>query len=288
MIGYGGAPGPAVCCLACKSCSPTATVEGCEYVAYSNTKGLSASDWGALFPLPQPVNYSNGEPGCMDGGYPTFEFAPCITGQGGIVNTGCACPMECVTKKAASPGFPASACEFPCQSGADCPLNTFCKTGPYGPPFVACEPVTCTDAGTACLVADAGTGTCLPMWTYTGPQLYCFQGGAAQGACDPNPYLTRADLASACPAGQFCVPQSLDAGSCALVCDPADAGDACPAGTHCGVVVDGMPSFGACVACLPHRGACQQDSDCCSGTCAPGCSFDWTQSGWAPGCQECQ
>ena len=126
------------------------------------------------------------------------------------------------------------------------------------------------------------------MWTYLGPSLYCFQGGTASGRCDPDPYLTRSSLSRACPVGQVCVPGALDGGTCAPVCDPSAATSSCPAGTRCGVVFDGMPSFGACVACLPLRAACAQGSDCCSGDCEPGCSFDYGPNGWGPGCLECR
>ncbi|MHB8416608.1 MAG: hypothetical protein ACYDCL_00930 [Myxococcales bacterium] len=87
--------------------------------------------------------------------------------------------------------------------------------------------------------------------------------------------------------GQYCVPSSLDGGQCAPICDP-DAGNSCPSGAYCGVMFDGIPSFGACVTCQPRFAPCQQNSDCCSNDCEPGCAYDYSQAGWGANCMECR
>ncbi len=177
-------------------------------------------------------------------------------------------------------------CELPCHGEDDCPWNSTCQGYPDG--TTGCAPTPeCTDAGALCDPHTGNPGTCLPMWTYLGPKLYCFEGGGQIGPCDPDPLASRRH--SWCHAGSYCLSTGPDGGSCVPVCDPSKPGGAqCPSGTHCGVVFDGMPSFGACVACLPARAPCQTGADCCDGDCEPGCSFDYTPDGWGAGCRECR
>ena len=248
------------------------------------TYGLTATNdpgygWGV-------VGSASGDWGSCVANHPTFEFAPCEGHDDADLSKGiaqCGCPAWCLGT------WRHAYCELPCGSNVDCPLNAACTPSPGSCcPSAGCAPVFCQDAGASCDVPDAGPGTCLPMWMYTGPSLFCSQGGTAAGACNPDPLLTRANLDQACPVGQFCVPGSLDGGTCAPVCDPTSQAPGCPPGTRCGVVMDGLPSFGACVACLPRRAQCSQNSDCCGGDCEPGCSFDYTQNGWGQGCMECR
>ena len=197
---------------------------------------------------------------CLEG-YPLIERANCLQ------DMSCGCPLKCVPLFGYVDGY----CEFPCTTDQDCPLHSFCASQFFG---VGCEPATCGQLGAPCLVGDAGyAGTCEPM----GPAAHgvlCVQGGTATSACNPDPFLTRQHLDEACPLGQFCVPTSLDGGYCAPLCVPDGGSSSCQNGTRCIVPYDPYPStLGVCATCGPRFSPCQQNSDCCSNDCEPGCSF---------------
>ncbi len=262
--------------------SSDAGLTTCVNATYSGLQpfdpGWPSHGWAVVGTAP------DGQCGCVQD-FPLYEFAPC---PGHVTNSQnqaeCGCPLQC-----AGPTPYDHFCEFPCPNGEDdCPWNADCAT--YAAGNKACAPNPCTDAGTGC-GNSLNPGTCMPMWTYSGPSLYCFEGGASLGHCNPDPYYPRKDRSYACRAGYYCLATAPDAGSCTPICDPNAPNpnaNGCPAGTHCGVVFDGVPTFGACVACLPRRAPCQANADCCSGDCEPGCSFDYSQGGWGQGCMECR
>ncbi|MHB1843458.1 MAG: hypothetical protein ACYCWW_01310 [Deltaproteobacteria bacterium] len=242
---------------------------------------MPGNDWGVV------GTTTTGQCGCIEG-LPLHEFAACpgAVDQYADATAECGCAAQCVGTDPHD-----LHCELPCSGEDDCPWNSNCEpiVVSNDPSAAACQADLCTDGGILCQnAANGNPGTCLPMWGYLGPTLYCFEGGHTNAACNPDPYLTRHYPTEACLAGYYCLPSSLDAGSCTLVCDPTAPHPYCPQGTHCGVVVDGAPTFGACVACLPRRAPCQTGADCCSGDCEPGCSFDYTENGWGPGCMECR
>ncbi len=260
----------------------------CVYAEYGGRdrqgNPLPGSDWGV-------VGTGDTECRCVQG-LPYHEFAPCPTPSGNrTINAECGCPAECL---GTDPYY--HECELPCPNGQiDCPVNAHCVAETFPPPGMnGCRSNLCADAGIPCLdPQDGKPGSCMPMWTVLGPSLYCFEGGGAffQGSrCNPDPYVTRRDLVDVCAEGLYCLPTGPDAGSCTAICDPNQTKPVqpCPTGTHCGVIFDGMPGFGACVACLPRRAPCQTNADCCSGECEPGCSFNASLSGWGQGCMECR
>ncbi len=107
-------------------------------------------------------------------------------------------------------------CEYPCQGLADCPsLDTICEGRGH------CALNLCQDEDGLCTVQVQWDGTCLPVPIDGVTRLICVQGGQAAGPNCASPG-SRANLAAACVAGEFCTPYD----GCQAPCDPTNGGGA--------------------------------------------------------------
>jgi hypothetical protein len=246
-----------------QACDPLSTDAGCPAGQGCAPDPLTLSI-GYCFPL--------GGAGCLAGGYPSNELAPCASA------VGCACPLGCFNDT----GVGGRLCEIPCQTSDGCGAAEICRGG-------SCEINFCAQDllgrslngprffdGCDADGVDPVSGTCEPIALGQGPTatvvgLCLWNGLATTGqSCAP---LVSAGGPSRSPANRICVAGDLCVGpgtlaSCARSCDPTGGGaGGCTEGQACHAVGSNDPRLGLCGGCSLAGQRCQAPNDCCSGGC---------------------
>jgi hypothetical protein len=257
-------------------CFPTpdggACLVACDPLAVD--AGCAADDGCAPDPETSSIGYCfplSGN-GCLVGGYPQNELAPCAS------KAACACPLDCIT----DPGVGAKICETPCQSSQECGAGEICRGGTCELNFCAQDLMGRTLVGPRFFDGcdSDGTnpvsGTCQPIALGQGPGaivvgLCLWNGTAATGqACaalvsPAGP--SRSPPGDDCVAGDLCVgPGSL--ATCVRTCDPTGGGaGGCTDGQSCTAAGPSDPRLGFCGGCELPGQKCQAPNDCCSRGC---------------------
>jgi hypothetical protein len=246
-----------------QACDPLVADGGCPVGQGCGSDPLTVN-LGYCFPL--------GSGGCIGGGYPLNELAPCA----GAV--GCACPLGCYTDT----GVGGEICERSCESSDVCGAGEICREGRCQINFCAQDLFGRTLVGPrffdGCNADGVNpvSGTCEPIALGQGSTsmvvgLCLWNGLATTGqSCTPlvnaaGPSRSPANLN--CVAGDLCVgPGAL--ATCAKTCDPTSGGaGGCIEGQTCGAVGQNDPRLGLCGGCSLAGQKCLAPNDCCSGGC---------------------